>query len=136
MAKCFTVNGPLCYCNDINELFIKLFQTHVASDWRLFIDSSQRSLKAVLLHNGNEKPCIPIAHYVHFKETYANMDILLDTIQYNVHQSNLCGDLNSPMFDLCSLFTTYRNSIISTQQSPSLFNQAFLHSLKIRSIGV
>ena len=65
LAKCFTVNGPLCYCNDINELFIKLFQTHVASDWRLFIDSSQRSLKAVLLHNGNEKPCIPIAHSVH-----------------------------------------------------------------------
>ena len=30
--------------------------------WRLFIDSSKRSLKAVLLYIGNQKPSIPIAH--------------------------------------------------------------------------
>jgi hypothetical protein len=49
---------------------------------RLFIDSSQRSLKANLLNNGNLIPCIPIAHSVHLKEPYDNMKILLDVIKY------------------------------------------------------
>ncbi len=35
----FTEDGPLCYCNDINGLFTDLSQTHMASDWRLIIDS-------------------------------------------------------------------------------------------------
>jgi hypothetical protein len=35
------------------------------------------SLKVVLLHNGNIHPSIPIAHSVHMKETYKNMDLLL-----------------------------------------------------------
>jgi len=47
----FSVDGPLCYCNDIEGLFECLSQVHVPSEWRLFVDSSQRSLKVVLLHN-------------------------------------------------------------------------------------
>lgn len=93
LATFFTVDGPLCYCHDIHGLFTELSQTYAASDWRLFIDSSQRSLKAVLLHNGNIKPSIPIAHSVHLKETYDNMDILLKAIKYDSHQWNICGDL-------------------------------------------
>src|ERR1043165_5023175 len=57
----FTVDGPLCYCHDINGLFTCLSQEHIPLQWRLFIDSSQRNLKAILLHNGNVKPCIPIS---------------------------------------------------------------------------
>lgn len=93
LATCFKVDGPLCYSHDINGLFTNLSETHVVSDWRLFIDSSLKSLKAVLLHNGNKKPSIPIAHSVHLKETYDNMDILLDAIQYRTFQWNICGDL-------------------------------------------
>jgi len=36
-------------------------------EWRLFIDSSKLSLKAVLLHNGNQHPSIPVGHGVHMK---------------------------------------------------------------------
>lgn len=83
----------MVYCHDINGLFRELRQEHIPSDWRLFIDSSQRSLKAVLLHNGNSKPSIPIAHSVHLKETYDNMKLLLDTLSYDRYQWNICGDL-------------------------------------------
>jgi len=61
--------------------------------WQLFIDSSQQILKAVLLHNGNSKPSILIAHCVHLEETYDSMKILLKAVQYNVHQWNNCGDM-------------------------------------------
>lgn len=93
LAKFFTVDGPLCYCNDVNGLFESLSEIHSTTDWRLFIDSSKRSLKAVLLHNGNQKPCIPIAHSVHLNETYENMKTLLCAIDYKTHQWNICGDL-------------------------------------------
>jgi len=89
----FKVDGPLCYAHDIDGLFKALSQDYIISDWRLFIDSSQRSLKAVLLHNGNLKPCIPIAHSVHLTESYDNMKILLDAIKYNTYKWQICGDL-------------------------------------------
>jgi len=55
----------------------ELGASYEASDWRLFIDSSKRSLKAVLLHNGNELASVPIAHSVEMTETYDNMKCLL-----------------------------------------------------------
>lgn len=61
--------------------------------WQLFIDYLQQSLKAVLLHNGNSKPPILIAHCGHLEETHDYMKILLKAVQYNVHQWNNCGDL-------------------------------------------
>ena len=67
--------------------------THDPDEWRLFIDSSKTSLKAVLLHNGNVLPSIPVGHAVHLKETYDNMKQLLRCIKYEQHQWQLCGDL-------------------------------------------
>ena len=58
----------LCYCTDIQGLFQEIGIAYSASDWRLFIDSSKRSLKAVFLHNGNVYPSIPISHSVQMKE--------------------------------------------------------------------
>jgi hypothetical protein len=46
-------------------------------EWRLFIDSSKRSLKVVLLHNGNLLASVPVVHSVHLKETYENLEQLL-----------------------------------------------------------
>jgi hypothetical protein len=40
-----------------------------APEWRLFIDSSKVTLKAVLLHNGNKYPSVPLAHVVNMKES-------------------------------------------------------------------
>ena len=93
LSRFFTIDGPLCYCNNVNGLFENLSQVHSPRDWRLFIDSSKRSLKAVLLRIGNQKPCIPIAHSVHLNETHENMKILPDAIDYKTHQWNICGDL-------------------------------------------
>ena len=38
-------------------------------NWRLFIDSSKSGLKAVLLHNANEYPLVPVAYSRVMKET-------------------------------------------------------------------
>ena len=51
---------------------------HAAKDWRLFIDASKASLKAVLFHYGNEKPSTPLAHALEMKETYDFMRLILD----------------------------------------------------------
>jgi hypothetical protein len=82
----------LCYCSDVNGLFLAMDIDHDPHEWRLFIDSSSRSLKAVLLHNGNVFPSIPVAHSVQLKENYANVKFLLEKISYNQHQWVLCGD--------------------------------------------
>ena len=75
-----------CYCKNIPGLFIPLGLPHNPSDWRLFIDSSKQSLKGVLLHNRNKYFCIPIAHSVHLKESYDNMELLLEAIKYSEYQ--------------------------------------------------
>ena len=93
LSTVFRVDGPLSYCCDITSLFEKLGEDHIASEWRLFLDSSKRSLKAVLLHNGNVKPSVPIAHSVQLKESYESIEIVLNAIQYNKYKWSLCGDL-------------------------------------------
>jgi len=39
--------------------------------------------KAVLQHNGNTPPSIPVGHSVHNKELYENRNILLEAINYD-----------------------------------------------------
>ena len=63
---------------------------HNPADWRLFIDFSKTSLKAVLLHNGNIKPSIPVGYSILRKETYNTMKILLE---YPKYTWKICGDL-------------------------------------------
>ena len=87
------MEGDLVYYNDIDGLMATLRITHDPDEWRLFIDSSKTSLKAVLLHNGNVLPSIPVGHAVHLKETYDNMKQLLRCIKYGQNQWQLCGDL-------------------------------------------
>ena len=60
--------------------------THDPDEWRLFIDSSKTSLRAVLLHNGNVLPSIQVGHAVHLKEKYDNMKQLLRCIKYGQNQ--------------------------------------------------
>ena len=66
---------------------------HIPLDWRLFIDSSKLSLKAVLLHNGNTLPSIPVGHSVRNKESYENLKILMEVINYDKFKWQICGDL-------------------------------------------
>ena len=66
---------------------------YINTEWRLFIDSSSRSLKAVLFHNGNKYSSIPIGHSVQMKETHDSMDQLLSALNYHDHGWLICGDL-------------------------------------------
>ena len=76
-------DGELVYYNDAEGLLQELGCAHNPEEWRLFVESSKFCLKAVLLHNGYIHLSIPIAHSVHMKETYKNMDFLLKAISYS-----------------------------------------------------
>lgn len=89
----YSKDGDLIYCNDVVGLLDKLGHQHSADEWRLFIDSSKTSLKAVLLHNGNQYPSIPVAYGAHFKETYDVLKHLLTKIEYDKHHWAICADL-------------------------------------------
>ena len=54
--------NDLVYCNNICAVMDVLDHEHKTTEWRLFIDSSKTSLKAVLLHNGNKFPSVPLAY--------------------------------------------------------------------------
>lgn len=83
----------IAYCRNVDELFNRLGHPHIEDEWRLFIDGSTASLKAVLLHIGNEHPSIPIAYATNLKESYESMKAILDLIQYNDHKWKICCDL-------------------------------------------
>lgn len=89
----FAEESGLTYCNDVRGLMEKLGYDYSPDKWRLFIDSSKLSLKAVLLNNGNDLASVPLAHGVHIKETYENIKNLLEKIQYNLHSWKICADL-------------------------------------------
>ena len=82
----FSQDGQLVYCSDVPSLMQMFKIQHEAEDWRLFIDSSQRSLKAVLLHNGNEYVFIPVGHPVHLKERYENLALILTKLNYKEYE--------------------------------------------------
>ncbi|KAI6646990.1 hypothetical protein LOD99_8989 [Oopsacas minuta] len=88
----FDVIQDLCYCKDVNGLFDAVGIEHDPSQWRLFIDSSTKSLKRVLLHNGNKYPSIPLAYSIQMKEDYENVKQLLLKINYAEFNWQLCGD--------------------------------------------
>ena len=86
-------DSSLVYCNNITDLMKSMGLDYVATEWRLFNDSSTRISKAVLLHNGNKYSLIPIGHSVQMKETHDNMDQLLSDLNYHNHGWLICGDL-------------------------------------------
>lgn len=89
----FKKEENICFCDDINGLFQVMNTPYDVNEWRLFIDGSKYSLKAGLIHNGNIKPSILIAHAVQTKECYDTMCKILTKIKYNEHQWKICGDL-------------------------------------------
>lgn len=93
LSKFFAKEDGVCYCIDISGLMRSLGFEHEVKDWRLFIDASKASLKAVLLHNGNEKPSLPIAHAVDLKENCDNMALILNLINYKRFEWQICADL-------------------------------------------
>ncbi len=93
LARFYSLEGELCYCNDIPGFFYALKLDYDASDWRLFIDASKESIKAVLLHIGNILPSAPVAYSTTLKENYENISNIMGSIQYECHQWYICADL-------------------------------------------
>ena len=83
----------LLFHDNIEGLIITMGTSYIPLEWRLFIDSS-KSMKCVLLHNGNKLAFILIGHSIQMKETYENIKTILDGIKYAEHDWIICGDLN------------------------------------------
>ena len=84
----------LLFRDNIEGLVTTMGTSYIPLEWRLFIDNFKRSMKCILLHNGNKLAFIPIGHSIQIKETYENIKTILDRIKYVEHEWIICGDLN------------------------------------------
>jgi len=77
----FTQANDFVYCNNVECLpkNLGVFEYN-PNDWRLFIDICKRSLKCVLLHNGNAVGSIPLGHSTTLKEKYSEIKFVLEKI--------------------------------------------------------
>ena len=73
----FTKNYQVVYCSNIDGFVKAMGIDYCISDWRLFIDSSNKSLKAVVLFNRNKVSSIPASYSISMSENYNNMIVLL-----------------------------------------------------------
>lgn len=93
LSECFAQQDRICYCKDISQLFTVMHQPFDPDEWRLFIDGGKNSIKAVLLHNGNLKPSVPVAFAIGLKEEYPTMKNILQLIQYDRFKFLIVADL-------------------------------------------
>ena len=86
LSKLFSADGELCYCNNIPGLFGSVGIEYNPDHWRLFVDSSKESMKAVLIHNGNTLPSAPVAYSTTLKENYFTLQLTLEKLNYNTNR--------------------------------------------------
>lgn len=99
LLQFFSSDENFVYCCNVSGLLTFMGLTiYQPNEWRLFIDSSKRSLKAVLLHNGNKYAPVPIAHSTCVKEEYEVISNLLQKIKYIEHNWVICVDLKMVNF--------------------------------------
>ena len=85
-VKYLSKDKQFVYCHDVPGLFTELgLGTYSPAEWRLFLDSSKRSLKCVLLHNGNNFGAVPLGHSVHLRETHDDIRMVMDLLKYHEH---------------------------------------------------
>ena len=95
----FKEDDSFFYCHDVVGILRALgLPEYHPEEWRMFIDSSKRSFKCVLLHNGNNYASIPIGHSVYAKESYEEVKKTLQRIKYEQHQWVTCVDLKMVNF--------------------------------------
>ena len=79
----FTQENDIVCCNDVASLLRQLgVQQYKPQDWCLFIDSSKRSLKCVLLYSGNSYGSVSLGHSTTLKEKYDEIKFFLEKISY------------------------------------------------------
>ena len=87
----FQEDAVFVTCTDIRQLLLELgVPSYNPDEWRLFTDSSKRSLKRVLLYNGNLHGSIPIGHSVTVKDNYEAVKKMLELIHYDDHKWIMC----------------------------------------------
>ena len=89
----FSLENGVVFFNDVCSVMEVLGHEYNPDQWRFFTDSSKVNLKAVLLHNGNKFPSVPLAHAADVKESYESMKLLLGKIKCDELKWKLCGDL-------------------------------------------
>ena len=94
----FKQTNDLVYCSDPEQVLLLGFGQYNASDWWLFIDSSKRSLRCVLLHNTNQYAPIPIGHYTTLKEKHQLIKEVIEKINYVAHNLKISIDLKMVNF--------------------------------------
>ena len=86
-------SDQISFCSNITGLFNEFKHAYRPKDWLLFIDGSNSSLKAVLLHHENLYRSIPVAYAPKTKETYEVFKKLLCCLRYNENDWKICADL-------------------------------------------
>ena len=95
----FSKDRQFVYCHDIPGLLKELGVPYYSpAEWRLFLDSSKRSLKCVILRNGNVYGAVPVGHSVHLREHYDDMRMVMDLLKYHEHNWIVCVDLKMVNF--------------------------------------
>ena len=97
-SRFFSLQNELCYCHDVRGIFQAIGNPCNTNDWRLLIDSSSRSLKAVLLHNTKQCPSNPSPHSIIMKENHQNVKALLDALNYAQYEWEVIGDFQMVAF--------------------------------------
>lgn len=91
-AEEISMTYTVTFLKDIDGLFQLLHSSHVPADWRLFLDGSTNSFKAVLIHNQNERPSIPLAYIKRIPEKYEAMVQILKFIDYEKYKWEIIVD--------------------------------------------
>ncbi|XP_031637078.1 uncharacterized protein LOC116349672 [Contarinia nasturtii] len=78
-------DGTYTFCHDIVGLMNAIGVKYKKEKWRIFIDSSKRSLKAVLLYENSTIKPVPIFYGVGTKETDDSMEMIINSVNYNEH---------------------------------------------------
>ena len=79
----FSQEDGVVFYSDVCSVTEVLVHEYNPDQWRLFIESSNVSLKVVLLHNGNSFTSVPLAHAANKKESYESMKLLLGKIKFD-----------------------------------------------------
>jgi len=91
IALFYSTVDKLCFCNDISGLLRHLNQSTRSEDWFLFMDSSSKSFKAVLI-NKKSLYVVPVAYTTATKETRELIETVLESISYNDFLWEVCCD--------------------------------------------
>ena len=95
----FKEEKQLVYCDNVSGLLSELdIPSCNPEEWQLFLDIFKRSLKCVVLHNGNKYGTDPIGHSTVLKEQQDDIRTVMDLLEHQQHGWIICVDLKMVSF--------------------------------------